>query len=160
MLIFHEFVSLVVVRLSHLWWNWRRTAHSSHHSTRRHDNRKMVVLLQIVSFASSRSSDLHFLFVKESHGCPMLTLRFQKVFAWIPCANVPGEPLPLLCRQTNEHITTRWSANAGTTSKTAFTVYEIRCLHCRERRWEENHLLPCMFCVLYFYLFYSVVSHF
>lgn len=38
------------------------------------------------------------------------------------------------CRQTNGHTTMRWSANVGTTSKTAFTAYGTRCLPCREKR--------------------------
>ena len=42
--------------------------------------------------------------------------------------------LSSLCRQTSEPITMRWSANAGTTLKTAFTVYEILCLHYKGRR--------------------------
>lgn len=42
--------------------------------------------------------------------------------------------LLFLCRQTSEHITTRWSANAGTTLRTASTVYGILCLHYKERR--------------------------
>lgn len=43
--------------------------------------------------------------------------------------------LPIPCRQTNEHTTTRLSANAGTTLKTAFTVYGTLCLHYKGKRW-------------------------
>ncbi|XP_061071936.1 protein max-like isoform X4 [Conger conger] len=40
----------------------------------------------------------------------------------------------LIVTQTNGHITMHWSANVGTTSKTASTVYGILCLHCKGKR--------------------------
>uniref|UniRef100_A0A0E9PE66 Uncharacterized protein n=1 Tax=Anguilla anguilla TaxID=7936 RepID=A0A0E9PE66_ANGAN len=43
----------------------------------------------------------------------------------------------LIVTQTNGHITMRWSANVGTTSKTASTVYGIRCLRCKGK-WRDR----------------------
>lgn len=53
-----------------------------------------------------------------------------------PAGLLPGwSPLWLShCRQTNGHTTMRWSANVGTTSKTAFTASGIPCLPCKGKR--------------------------
>lgn len=61
------------------------------------------------------------------------------------------------CRQTNGHITMRWSANVGTTSKTAFTAFGIPFLPCKGKRlvnvtsktmWNTSRHKGC-FCVLF-----------
>lgn len=59
-------------------------------------------------------------------------------------------------RQTNGHITMRWSANVGTTSKTAFTAFGIPFPPCKGKRLvnvigktmrnTRRHVVLCAFC--------------
>lgn len=62
------------------------------------------------------------------------------------------------CRQTNGHITMRWSANVGTTSKTAFTAFGIPFPPCKGKRLvnvigktmrNTRRLNRCLLCVLF-----------